>query len=283
MRKPDDTCLLCLENLANKTNSHIVPKFITKDLLKSSKGNRGFEFSSDTADKQSRMVQSSDKESFILCSDCEDYFNVLETYFSNEIHYPLIGASRDSYFEWYHEYGKRMVTVIASSGLSVRLFISSIIWRCAISNVHIAHRFNLTENSTEQLRQALLNFKASNKTDFIKLILGQSYSFPFAFEMTTIVERERTIGKLVFLHPNENDEGFMLLNDYLISYQFHPNKRLHINTEPSNGPESNQVVRIQVPRIEDWNAIIQLIMRRFVKASTSYLRRVGKPYSPMIK
>lgn len=47
MRKPNDNCLLCLINKADKKNSHILPKYLSSKLLGSKESKKGFQISSD--------------------------------------------------------------------------------------------------------------------------------------------------------------------------------------------------------------------------------------------
>jgi len=75
-------CRLCCR--ANRLyESHIIPKFVTEWLKKSS--GTGFLRSSETAN---RRVQDGKKEQ-MLCSDCEALFNQCETPFATEIFHPL--------------------------------------------------------------------------------------------------------------------------------------------------------------------------------------------------
>src|SRR5690606_9376272 len=78
-------CKLCLNNEADKRNSHIIPKFMGKRLFES-KPKHGIQI--DIRGKQSK-IQDIPKEHYIFCSKCEKRFSRLEHYFSlkiNSIH-----------------------------------------------------------------------------------------------------------------------------------------------------------------------------------------------------
>ena len=72
-------CKLCQRNIANQKNSHIIPKFFTKNLFSNSPHRHAFLLSTGGVKKK---IQDTFKEDHILCDICERRIGILETYVS---------------------------------------------------------------------------------------------------------------------------------------------------------------------------------------------------------
>lgn len=79
MRTSSDLCSLCMSRHADQQNSHIIPKFFNEGLFYRTKPRHTLLVS---RDKSRIKVQDTFKEDFLLCSECEKGFSVLETYCS---------------------------------------------------------------------------------------------------------------------------------------------------------------------------------------------------------
>ena len=75
-------CNLCLIKEADKPNSHIIPKFLSKRLFESSTPRHSIEID---RKGRNRKIQDTPKENFILCKSCEKRFEILETLYSKKI------------------------------------------------------------------------------------------------------------------------------------------------------------------------------------------------------
>ena len=75
-------CKLCQKNVANQTNSHIVPKFLCKSLFESLPNRHAI-----VIDRAMRewKIQDIPKESYVLCNHCEQSLGTVETIFANLI------------------------------------------------------------------------------------------------------------------------------------------------------------------------------------------------------
>lgn len=73
------TCKLCKNNSADKDNSHIIPKFMSKRLFDGIKPRYSVAIGKNG--KQQKL-QDTPKESKILCTSCEARLEKLETYFA---------------------------------------------------------------------------------------------------------------------------------------------------------------------------------------------------------
>src|SRR5688572_12661282 len=77
-----DKCKLCKTNVADKMNSHIIPKFMCQRLFEDAIPRHSIEINSKG---KSKKIQDSPKENNILCTSCEKRIEILETYFSKKI------------------------------------------------------------------------------------------------------------------------------------------------------------------------------------------------------
>lgn len=72
-------CRLCKDRVADKSNSHLIPKFMCKRLFEDTKPRHTVSLSKNGIQTK---IQDVPKENYILCSFCEKRFEKLETYFS---------------------------------------------------------------------------------------------------------------------------------------------------------------------------------------------------------
>jgi hypothetical protein len=171
MRKSTDTCLLCQNNVASKTNSHIFPKFISTNFLGPKDSRKGFNLSSDTVlENKPRVVQDSPKEDFILCDECEAYFGILE------------GLSADTFTNWRSKVDKgefmlkkiidgfEVVECNTSDPRTIKLFVYSIFWRASISNIPLFENVEIEDQFNEDIRILLLEYRATKKSDYENLL-----------------------------------------------------------------------------------------------------------------
>lgn len=101
------TCALCKKENCALENSHIIPKFVFRRIIKKSATG----FMRNPFDPNQRL-QDGDKQ-YLLCGECEDLFNISETLFANKIFhkYKEGNLKEFEYEEW------------------LDFFISSVNWR----------------------------------------------------------------------------------------------------------------------------------------------------------
>src|SRR3989344_2220131 len=75
-------CNLCKSKLADKKNSHIIPKFLCTGLFESTTPRYSVMISKNG---KSRKIQDTPKENHILCTTCEKRIEILETHFARVI------------------------------------------------------------------------------------------------------------------------------------------------------------------------------------------------------
>ena len=160
MRKPTDQCLLCKAAQSSKTNSHILPRFISTGFMKQAgKGNKGFEIGGD----KPITVQDSPKEDYILCDSCEAYFAVLEGYAAGSFKNWKDKIKDGSYSKRKIVDDLEIVSCNSANPNAVRLLIYSMFWRAGISSHGIFNGYSPRSELMESLRQILLLYKNLNR------------------------------------------------------------------------------------------------------------------------
>jgi len=217
-----DKCLLCELNNSTQTNSHIFSKFLSTDFLNNNGKRKGFSFNSQAniikKDKKISIdnvvfTQDSPKESYILCSECETYFGLIEK------------ASRNTFILWREKIisgefeslpsltsnNINIVKCTTSNPLIIKLFVYSLFWRSSISSNEAFIGFNIFKTMENDLRLLLLIYKSKNynelkiKTDK----LPSTVQFPFLI-MTSEKFEDPTANYLLAL---PHDEPYGLIAD----------------------------------------------------------------------
>jgi len=200
MRKPTDECLLCRINAASKTNSHILPRFISTGFL-GAKGapRKGFLLNgkNELAAKP-KTVQDSPKEDYILCDECEAYFSLLETASAPSL--KLWGAKGDLKIIPVHPHLK-LVKLDSPDPIIMRLLVYSMFWRTDISSLETFQDYKLDPNLAESLRNNLLEFKALTNGDLQAIIKTKQITIhPYA-TMTAGSFKDETENVLAAINP----------------------------------------------------------------------------------
>jgi hypothetical protein len=144
MRKPTDKCLLCTNNLATQTNSHIIPAA----LLKSSIGKRNYEesYKIDTGagsvdeyfgryrldNPTTEIKQNHASRDFYFCPECESKLGVIE----GEVA-PHLEKMRDEKFHQNYESnlsdgGLKYLKIKRLDSEKFNIFFLSVVWRISL-------------------------------------------------------------------------------------------------------------------------------------------------------
>jgi len=173
MRKPTDICLLCQAAPADKTNSHILPRFISTNFLQEpGKGRRGYEIGADQVQgRKAKVIQDSPKENYILCSSCESFLSIIE------------GLAADTFKNWrFHltngDFSEKkilpphlsLINCGINNALPSRILIYSMFWRASISSHPLFDGYNLNKQLQESLRTSILSIKGENRAEVIEKI-----------------------------------------------------------------------------------------------------------------
>lgn len=157
-------CKLCKERVADKSNSHIIPKFMCKRLFEDTKPRHTISLSKDG---RRAKIQDIPKEDYILCSFCEKRFEKLETYFSRvflEIN-SLHSATRR--YELKLVENREVLYCDDVNPSLFYLFLYSLIWRSSISLNIIFDTFKIDAAIEEEIRVFLNNNLKEIHSDLI--------------------------------------------------------------------------------------------------------------------
>ncbi|HEK22204.1 hypothetical protein [Mucilaginibacter sp.] len=203
MRKPTDECLLCKVNAANKTNSHILPRFISTGFL-GAKGapRKGFLLNGiNELTAKPKTVQDSPKEDYILCEECEAYFSLVETASAPAVKFwQTKAAEGELKIVPIHPHLK-LVQLNSPEPVVMRLLVYSMFWRADISDLGTFKNYKLDSDLAESLRCSLLEFKAlANGALQANLKTKEITLHPYA-TMTAGAFKDETANVLAAINP----------------------------------------------------------------------------------
>jgi len=158
---------LCRDNAATKTNSHILPRFISTGFL-GPKGvpRKGYALNgSNELSKKPRIIQDSPKENYILCDDCEAYFSLLETASAPSLKFWKDRVADGKFQMETIKPFLKIVQLTTPEPNILRLLVYSMFWRATISSLEIFEDYKLDPFLAESLGSTLLEFKALTNAD----------------------------------------------------------------------------------------------------------------------
>lgn len=214
MRKPTDICLLCRLELATKTNSHILPKFLSKKLFGPKTSKLAFNLSSnESINKPPRKVQDSPKENYILCPSCEIYFSVLESVCSETFRNWKIKTTNGQFKLNTFSDDFSLVSCISAEKIPVRLLIYSIFWRASISRDPLFNSITLSDEIEISIRSTLLSFKSVTKSNLQKLVSDNSFLEIFPFAIITADSFKSETSNILFV-PYFNNSYRLIVDQF---------------------------------------------------------------------
>lgn len=166
-------CKLCEVNVADKRNSHIIPKFLGKKLFEGVLPRQALEIHPSGKQKK---VQDTSKEDFIFCSDCEQRFEIIETLVSKNLHNLSDYLNYSNFFELKKIDNQEYIECKKIKSNELIIFIYSVLWRISISNLEafVNLKMDLATEKTiqEVLNKTLSKYKKDleNKIDALELI-----------------------------------------------------------------------------------------------------------------
>lgn len=267
MRSSEDLCLLCASRKANKKNSHIVPRFMTKSILGNQTAKRAYRLNTMKPNGPHTFTQDSDKEDYLLCELCESYFAILETYIATRLHNRL----------WHVRYENQFTTHANQAGVTwkicngvdpiiLRLFLVSIIWRCSVSESFTFNNFSLPSEEQEICRQILNNYySASQQALFETVFEKEVFLENFQFLIFT-AESMNSTGNFVFTHPTASNPYYFALNEYMLFFSFQPGTTIHQLQEIVNNGDNSRV-KVGFFKRAFWESILNDTIQFFVNVS----------------
>lgn len=252
------TCLLCGMNLADKKNSHIIPRFLGKDLFVSVPARHTLAINRAGKGKK---VQDIPKENNILCTDCEKRIELLETFVAPKFErlrrfreFPNDFLQKSSTGGVYLEWTDLHPTLF-------KLFIFSMMWRASISKLEAFRSFKLSDSAEEELRSFL---DSSLDVGIQSLLNGVSgVNRVPSFDCCIIVPSEKPSATRVFVSSSMNETSHVM---FLVNFT------LFFYTSGESIPSSmkfynnvgNDPIKIVLATTPQWNELNLLMVSRVV-------------------
>lgn len=144
-------CTLCKSREADKKNSHIISKFLGKELydqkgiaIEIGKGGRN------------KKIQDTIKESYIFCKYCEKRMEKIETLFSKKLQQIYNHQNHPEKFNNIEFKGQKYLESLDIHPSAYKLFFYLQVWRLSISKSYHYENFKF-ENDLEELLRRFLN------------------------------------------------------------------------------------------------------------------------------
>lgn len=160
-------CKLCLIRLADKRNSHIIPKFMCKGLFEDAEPRHALSIN---RQGKGRKIQDTPKEDFILCAICEKRIEILETHFARVIEEIHSYKDLPEKFNIAKIGTQQYIECNDIHPTLFKLFLYSLVWRASISNLFEYLPFKLSKLDEERIRHFLNSNLSITKTSLFETL-----------------------------------------------------------------------------------------------------------------
>ena len=272
----DMLCLLCRSNLATQPNSHIIPKFLSKDIFSDLK--EAYVTQADEMDSKPQIIYDTPKEDFIICPSCEKYFSVLETYVSTNPYQNLWSSEKQNEFnpiDSNHEF--TLLECKATNPVIFNLFIYSIMWRIFISTNNFFKHIKVNHKTIEGLRKTLVAYKAEGLNQL--KVNSKSIKFPLHKSKYTITTCEDFVNdrsyNIVGAVPAANPY-LILLSRFQLKISFTENKEQNYLSPVNNIVQSEDLIRIVKCSRTLWLKLKGQYQQAYNQSAYKYLIKNGR-------
>lgn len=253
-------CKLCLKAEADKRNSHIIPKFMGERLFEA-KPNPTQGIQIDITGKR-RKIQSIPKENFIFCSNCEERFEKLETYFSRKLTSIHNYTNEKDKFKAHSHGVYSILECLKVPYNALKLFNYTLVWRASISNHFLFEKYKLPEAYEEKLRRILDTNLFMSQSELI-------YNFnEIQYDTTGLdsyffkckVKNEFSRGYFSTYQIGENAFGLFLV-DFIV-YTFTDKQSIPKEFDIISGIQGGNSLIVMV-NVENWRKINNMSIENF--------------------
>lgn len=272
-------CKLCKDAVADKTNSHIVPKWMGKTMLDTGNGNKGFLIDTANTHLPRKQSQDTDKEDYILCSSCEEYFGLIESWFKRDVHDQLHGTPSTKNHElkhnglgvkWAEFHDPKMIRL-------ARLFYYSIIWRTSICSVKLWETIQLPAEQEEYFRKILLDCKSNKKVNLIELLPNIVLKDSPWFMNITCTDIKLKTRNLLGGFPTIFEVYRLFLNEHTLTVSFPPNEAQK-KFEIMNNESEDEILKIALVDDDFWSGQIDHHVKMMEESAIENLKESGNTY-----
>lgn len=253
-------CRLCNANPADKTNSHIIPKFLCKGLFESTSPRHTLSIN---RKGRARKLQDTPKENHILCSSCEKRIEVIETHFArlfNDVHrYPELPDQFQLKILGVQQY----LECVMIHPTLYKLFIYSLVWRPSISSLLDFRLFELPEKVEEELRLFLDANLSLSKLDLMSGVDVAINYIPLYHSclIKPIEKSESSRGVFTCCNMNETSHLLLLVDFGLFFYT--DESAIGGVLERFSNKQNDRVI-IALADLPRWMQINQTVIRKML-------------------
>ena len=217
MRTENDICLLCELNQADATNSHIIPKFVTKTIQGAAGPRKAFMLSTRNPFAKRKPQQDTPKQNHILCKSCEESFAVLERIVANDIHAPIEKRSTSTFTSTPINEEEVALNFPNVNSKALRLFVYSILFRCHISTLDLFKNFSLAKEDADLLQSILIKTIKPQQNSFIAhlaTIEEHEFHSDIPFLLVTSSKHTKHTRNIIFPVPNLKEPYTIYMGKY---------------------------------------------------------------------
>ncbi len=252
-------CKLCKVNTADKKNSHIIPKFLTKSLFHSTPSRHVIYFSKE---RFHFKKQDTPKENYILCSSCEKRVSLIETIFANYIEKIHNFQDNKEEIDYVEQGSLEYLTYPSINPNFFKLFIFSIVWRTSISKLKVFYNFKLDTDNEEKLRVFLNSYLTKSKKELLASTIDSIPEYNFCLTKPI----KRLYPPRSFLSASSsNGVHIITLSEFILLFYTNDNTIVPPLLEISN--YKSDVVKIGLGSIKHWEQFNDMLMKRFLSGS----------------
>lgn len=251
-------CKLCILKPANKTNSHIISKFLGKRLFENLPNRHTIQYS--RVSKKDIKKQDTPKEDYILCNFCEKRLEIIETYFSRRLNEIFFFENYPSKFQLNKIQEQEYLECNLRPDLFT-LFIYTLIWRSSISNLEIFRNYKLPETTEEQMRILIdINLKFSQKDMLNHVFISNKEFDPITCLLKPKEYNDESRG-LMLAYQNSPNCFLLFVSEFLIF--FYP--KSEFSDMAHRNFNLNEISKILIPlaNTSQWIFFKNLIIDKF--------------------
>ena len=255
------TCKLCRERIADKKNSHIIPKFMCKRLFEGTKPRYTVQISKDGIQTK---LQDIPKEDYILCSWCEKRLEKLETYFSRVfIEVNSLQNARRKYKLEKVENEEILYCEEINPSLFY-LFFYSLIWRSSVSKNILFDTFTIENSVEEEIRFFLNNNLRECHSDLLEH--SKKIQNVPNYYLCLVKPKNKTRG--IFSAYNFGPNSYAI---YTVDYAlfFYTNENDCILAHKIFGNSRNEIFKIFIGNDKSWKKLNSLVVENMLNYKTS--------------
>lgn len=257
-------CKLCSVNPADKTNSHIIPKFLCKGLFTSTSPRYTLSINQKG---RGQKLQDTPKESYILCSSCEKRIEVLETYFARIVHDIHRYSELPEQFRFKILGVQQYLECESINPTLFKLFIYSLVWRASISSLFDFQKFKLPKNVEDDLG-CFLNANLSLRKDDLVTVTNSIVNVPLYHSCLIKPMEKSESSRGIFTCCNLNETShLLLLVDFGMFFYSDESSIGDVLRVFSN--KQNDCVVIALADLPRWREINQIVIAKMLNTKSN--------------